>query len=91
MKAACAMHARYIDVMPHPIKVPFSGKKLRALREQRIWRQQDVAELTGIPQDHLSRYENGHVVPSVASFNALVAALGCEAADLLDQDEAGAA
>lgn len=85
------MHARYVVLMPAPIKRPFSGKKLRDLRESLVLRQQDVADRTGISQEHLSRYENGHVVPSVTAFNALLAGLQCEAVDLLDEPTAGAA
>ena len=85
------MHARYIDAMPPPIKLPFSGQKLRVARERRGLKQQDIADITGIPQERLSRYENGHTVPSVGVFGALVSALGCEPTDLLDESEAGAA
>lgn len=85
------MHARYIVVMPAPIKLPFSGDKLRTVRERQLLRQQDVADRAGIAEGQLSRYENGHVVPSVSAFNALLAALNCTAADLLDEPRAGAA
>lgn len=85
------MHARYIGVMPPPIKLPFSGKKLRGLRERSGLRQQDLAERSGVPQERLSRFENGHNVPSVTVFNVLLEALGCKPEDLLDETEAGAA
>jgi transcriptional regulator with XRE-family HTH domain len=77
--------------MPPPIKLPFSGKKLRAVRERQGLRQQDLGVLIGMPQEQLSRYENNHNVPTVTVFNALLAALNCRAADLIDETEAGAA
>lgn len=85
------LHARYVAPMAPPIRLPFSGKKLRAARERKMLTQQDLADLTGIPQERLSRYENSHTVPSVKVFRALVRALQGEPADLLDETEAGAA
>ena len=85
------MHARYIASMPPPIKLPFSGKKLRSVRERRGLTQQDLAEVTRLSQWQLSRFENGHTVPTVTVFRALLLALECEPGDLLDEDQAGAA
>lgn len=75
--------------MAPPIKLPFSGAKLRAARERRGLQQRDLSVRTlqfgrGIGQDHISRYETGKVVPSVAAFAALVKALDCDPDDLLD-------
>lgn len=82
--------------MAPPIKLPFSGAKLRAARERRGLQQGELAELTRqagrlIDQGHISRYETGKRVPSVAVFRTLVEALHCDASDLLDEPAAGAA
>lgn len=80
------------------VALPFSGPKLRTLRDLQGMRQQDLSDKTAevgrrirIPAEDISRYENGRLVPSATRFGALVQALGCEPADLLDQDQAGAA
>lgn len=76
------------------IALPFSGMKLRALRERRGWLQRDLSDKTGeagcrVSRDRISRYENGEAFPSPPSFGALVRALECKADDLLD--DAGSA
>lgn len=91
MQWTYAMHAPYIDAMAPPISLPFSGKRLRLARERMGLHQQHLADLTGMTQPQLSRYENGHAVPSVHTFKVLISALGCTASDLLDESEAGAA
>lgn len=82
--------------MAPPITLPFSGSKLRALRERRGMEQQDLSQRTarfgrGVAQQRISQYELGRVVPSVAVFAVLVKALDCDPADLLESSEAGAA
>jgi transcriptional regulator with XRE-family HTH domain len=41
------------------------GARLAACRHALGVSQRELEELTGIPQSRLSKYENGHVVPSV--------------------------
>lgn len=82
--------------MAPPIKLPFSGSRLRTLREKAGLEQQELSVATarfghGVAQQRISQYELGKVVPSVAVFRTLVRALDCEPDDLLDETEAGAA
>jgi transcriptional regulator with XRE-family HTH domain len=82
--------------MAPPIKLPFSGEKLRAARERRGLQQRDLVERTRqigrlIEQGNLSRYETGKRFPSVAVFRTFVAALNCDPSELLDEPAAGAA
>lgn len=78
------------------VSLPFSGAKLRTLRELGGLRQKDLSDLTAeegcrVWQGNISAYENGESCPNAQSFGALVRALGCLPADLLDETVAGAA
>jgi len=78
------------------ITLPFSGAKLRTLRERGGLLQQDLSDRTAeaghrISQEAISRYENGTQFPKPPSFLALVKGLGCDPDDLLDADQEGAA
>jgi transcriptional regulator with XRE-family HTH domain len=79
-----------------PVALPFSGAKLRALRQRQGLRQVDLSDKTAadgrrVQRAHISRYENGETVPTVTTFRALVQALGCEPDDLLDSQEVAVA
>ena len=85
-------HVSYRCGMARAVNLPFSGRKLRALRERRGWTQEDLALATAattrrrpVGRDHISRYETGRTIPSVTSFRALIEALGCAEDDLLDE------
>jgi transcriptional regulator with XRE-family HTH domain len=52
------------------------GPRLRQLREQKGLSARQVAELAGVTPAYLSRLENGHVSPTVATLARLVAAMG---------------
>jgi transcriptional regulator with XRE-family HTH domain len=41
------------------------GKKLKLLRKEKRWSQDDLADHAGIDGRQISRYENDRVVPSV--------------------------
>lgn len=78
-----------------PLSLPFSGTKLRELRERRGWRQEDLSDRTAdtgrrVARDRISRYETGTSRPSAVSFGALVAALGCTDQALLDTEASAA-
>jgi transcriptional regulator with XRE-family HTH domain len=74
------------------LALPFSGAKLRALRQRQGLRQQDLSDKAAVVgREAISRYENGEAFPSVRSFGALVKALDCDPSELLDEPEAGAA
>ncbi len=51
------------------------GKCLRAIRQARNLSQGDIEKRTGLLRCYLSRVENGHTIPSVATLERLAAAL----------------
>jgi transcriptional regulator with XRE-family HTH domain len=73
--------------MPPPITLPFKGAKLRAMRELRGLEQRQLADLLGIAQWNLSKYENKKRKPSVEMFTRFVEVLGCTPEDLLDYED----
>lgn len=96
MRWTCVAHVSYGCRMAPPVDLPFSGSKLRGLRHLRGLEQRELSDKTAqlgrcVPRERISLYENGRVVPSVAAFRALVEALECAPADLLDTDQVGAA
>lgn len=75
----------------------FNGAKLLALRVTHGLTQQKLSDKTAeqpeerrVGRDTISRYETGEASPTHLNLAALAAALGCQPADLLDE-EAGAA
>lgn len=66
---------------------PF-GMRLRATRVAAGLSQSDLEELSGIPKARLSRYENGHVVPSIQTLERLAEALHVSEATLLGDQRA---
>lgn len=52
------------------------GKRLKSLRLERGFSQSYLELLSGIPKARISRYENGHVTPSLQSLDVLAAHLG---------------
>lgn len=76
-----------------PLTLPFSGRKLRELRERKGMFQEDLAARcqetgTRVSRASISRYELGNGKPAPRNFVALVAALGCADVDLLDEPPA---
>jgi transcriptional regulator with XRE-family HTH domain len=51
------------------------GDKLRALREEKKLSQGDIEKRTGLLRCYISRVENGHTVPAVATLEKLARAL----------------
>jgi len=51
------------------------GDKLRALREEKKLSQGDIEHRTGLLRCYISRVENGHTVPAVATLEKLARAL----------------
>jgi transcriptional regulator with XRE-family HTH domain len=51
------------------------GIRLRKLREERNLSQGDVEKRTGLLRCYISRVENGHTVPSIATLERLAAVL----------------
>ncbi|HZD18968.1 MAG TPA: helix-turn-helix transcriptional regulator [Actinomycetota bacterium] len=64
------------------------GQRLRATRLKAGMSQSDLEVISGIPKARLSRYENGHVVPSIQTLERLARALGVSEASLLGDDRA---
>jgi len=64
------------------------GQRLRATRIKAGYSQSDLEEISGIPKARLSRYENGHVAPSIQTLERLARALGVSEALLLGDDRA---
>jgi transcriptional regulator with XRE-family HTH domain len=64
------------------------GQRLRQTRIKGGLSQSDLEEISGIPKARLSRYENGHVAPSIQTLERLANALGVSEASLLGDDRA---
>lgn len=59
------------------------GQRLRGTRVRAGLSQSDLEEISGIPKARLSRYENGHVAPSIQTLERLAKALSVSEASLL--------
>lgn len=59
------------------------GNRLREARIAAALSQSELEELSGIPKARLSRYENGHVEPSIQTLARLARALNVSEASLL--------
>ena len=59
------------------------GGRLRRARRDAGFSQSELELKSGIPKARLSRYENGHVLPSITTLRKLADALGVSEASLL--------
>jgi transcriptional regulator with XRE-family HTH domain len=64
------------------------GQRLREARVHAGLSQSELEEISGIPKARLSRYENGHVAPSIQTLERLARALGVSEASLLGDQRA---
>jgi transcriptional regulator with XRE-family HTH domain len=64
------------------------GQRLRQARLMAGFSQSDLEERSSIPKARLSRYENGHVLPSLQTLQKLSTALGVSEATLLGDQRA---
>ena len=64
------------------------GNRLREARVSAGLSQSELEELSGIPKARLSRYENGHVAPSIQTLERLSRALNVSEASLLGDQRA---
>jgi len=64
------------------------GQRLRNARVHAGLSQSGLETRSGIPKARLSRYENGHVLPSIDTLGRLAAALGVSEASLLGEQRA---
>lgn len=60
------------------------GAKIRALRRQRSWNQERLAELAQTSTKHIGEVERGQVDVGLAVFQRIAAALSVTAASLID-------
>ena len=65
------------------------GQRLRAARLGAGMSQSHLEERSGIPKARLSRYENGHVAPSMQTLERLARALAVSQASLLGEEPGG--
>ena len=63
------------------------GKRLREARVKAGMSQSDLSSKSGIPKPTLSRYENDHVSPSIATLSRLSEALNVGEGSLLGEKE----
>ena len=73
--------------MNRPGEVTF-GQRLRQVRLHAGLSQSALETRSGIPKARLSRYENGHVLPSIETLGRLATALGVSEASLLGDQRA---
>lgn len=59
------------------------GARLRELRRKRKLTQVQVAERSGLAQNHISELENGERMPSLVTMLKLAAAIDCKPTELL--------
>jgi transcriptional regulator with XRE-family HTH domain len=64
------------------------GQRLRETRIRAGLSQSDLEDISGIPKARLSRYENGHVAPSIQTLERLARALNVSEASLLGDQRA---
>src|SRR5256885_3054508 len=64
------------------------GRRLRHARREAGLSQSELELRSGIPKARLSRYENGHVLPSIGTLAKLARALGVSEATLLGDQRA---
>lgn len=62
------------------------GERIRQLRKERGWSQNDLAEKLGVDPGQISRYENGHIAPSADAIVRLAEALDVSCDYLLVED-----
>jgi transcriptional regulator with XRE-family HTH domain len=60
------------------------GKRIRKIRRQHAWTLQQVADKCGFSKSLLSKIENGHTVPPVATLTKIGRALGVDVSVLVD-------
>ncbi len=71
---------------PHPYLARL-GKRIRDLRRQNGWTQEDLEAKAKIERVYLSRIEGGRQNPSVLTLRALARAFSIGIADLLPPDQ----
>lgn len=65
------------------------GESIRRLRQDKGLSQGEMQKRTGILRSYLSRVENGHTVPSLATLQRLASAMGLTLADFFRAEAGG--
>lgn len=65
------------------------GARIRTLRRSKGLSGKEAAQRAGLSPSYLSRLENGHLSPTVATLTRLVQALGASLAEVFGSPEAG--
>jgi transcriptional regulator with XRE-family HTH domain len=65
------------------------GESIRKIRQDKGLSQGEMQKRTGILRSYLSRVENGHTVPSLATLQRLASAMGVALADFFAADGQG--
>ena len=58
------------------------GRRIKALRKEHGWSQDELADAVGIEQSVLSKFERGQASPSIVRLALIAKALGTNLADL---------
>jgi len=66
------------------------GESIRRIRQAKGLSQGEMQKRTGILRSYLSRVENGHTVPSLATLQRLASAMGVALADFFAAEGEGA-
>lgn len=66
------------------------GEAIRKIRQAKGLSQGEMQKRTGILRSYLSRVENGHTVPSLATLQRLASAMGVALADFFAAEGEGA-
>jgi transcriptional regulator with XRE-family HTH domain len=61
--------------------------RVAALRKQKSWKREDLAEAAGLSVSTIRKIENRERRPRAATLATLCKALGCEPADLLPEQK----
>lgn len=69
------------------MRVEHLGDRLREIRVAAGMSQSDLERRSGIPKSRLSRYENGHLLPSIRGLARLSSALEVSEGSLLGRTE----
>ena len=59
------------------------GQRVRAARERKNWRQEDLAGESGLARANVARLETGRVMPKLPTLERVARALGLRTGDLL--------
>jgi transcriptional regulator with XRE-family HTH domain len=77
--------------MPRPVAIGRSraafSLRLKRIRIDAGLTQKDLERLSGIPKSRISRYENGHLLPSFQGLRKLATSLGIPESSLLGEIE----